>query len=37
MSFLQKNQAMWVFPKKNHEWLQKIVNEFNINPVTARF
>jgi len=36
MSHLQKNQAMWVFPKKNQEWLKKIVNEFNINPVTAQ-
>ncbi|MFA6118338.1 MAG: single-stranded-DNA-specific exonuclease RecJ [Parachlamydiales bacterium] len=36
MSNLQKNQAMWVFPKKNSAWLQQIIKEFNINPVTAQ-
>jgi single-stranded-DNA-specific exonuclease len=32
----QKYQPLWVVPKHNPIWLNKIVNEFNIHPVTAQ-
>ncbi|NGX56815.1 MAG: Single-stranded-DNA-specific exonuclease RecJ [Candidatus Anoxychlamydiales bacterium] len=31
-----KNQPTWIPPKINPGWLKKIVNEFNIHPVTAQ-
>ena len=32
----QKNQSTWVYPIKNPDWLNKIVSEFKIHPVTAQ-
>jgi len=32
----QRNKPMWVPPKNNPEWLNKIVSEFKIHPVTAQ-
>lgn len=32
----QKPQPVWIPPKENPEWLNKIVKEFNIHPVTAQ-
>lgn len=32
----QKNQPLWIPPKHNPQWLNKIVHEFNIHPVTAQ-
>jgi len=31
-----KMQPTWVLPKKDPEWLNKIIKEFNIHPVTAQ-
>jgi len=36
MIFGQKSQPLWIAPKHNPQWLNKIVNEFNIHPVTAQ-
>ena len=34
--FEQKSQPIWITPKHNPEWLNKIICEFNIHPVTAQ-
>ncbi len=31
-----KTQPKWILPKKNPDWLNKIIKEFNIHPVTAQ-
>jgi single-stranded-DNA-specific exonuclease len=31
-----KNQPVWIPPQINPGWLKKIINEFNIHPVTAQ-
>ncbi|NGX62982.1 MAG: Single-stranded-DNA-specific exonuclease RecJ [Candidatus Anoxychlamydiales bacterium] len=33
---MQKKQPSWVLPKKDPAWLNKIIKEFNIHPVTAQ-
>ena len=36
MVFGQKTQSTWILPKSNPGWLNKIIKEFNIHPVTAQ-
>ncbi len=37
MTLQSNNQKpVWILPKKNPEWQKRIVNEFNIHPVTAQ-
>ncbi len=31
-----EQQFLWVYPKEDATWLNKVVKEFNINPVTAQ-
>jgi single-stranded-DNA-specific exonuclease len=33
---LQEQNLLWVYPKIDAEWTKKIVDEFNIHPVTAQ-
>lgn len=35
MSEWTQNLPIWVYPEENPEWVQKIINEFNIHPITA--
>ena len=36
MSLLIKSKPSWVMPKEDTKWINKIVSEFNIHPVTAQ-
>lgn len=36
MNLGQKIQPLWIPPKSNPQWLNTIINEFNIHPVTAQ-
>ena len=37
MSFREKiHEPIWIYPKNKPEWKKKIVDEFNIHPVTAQ-
>ena len=36
MTLLSHPNPLWIYPKKNPDWLKAIIKEFNIHPVTAQ-
>lgn len=35
-NFSDRSEALWIYPKLDQSWLQTIIQEFNIHPVTAQ-
>jgi single-stranded-DNA-specific exonuclease len=33
---LRYDEPLWIYPKENTEWINEIIQEFNIHPVTAQ-